>query len=84
MDIGAVLSRAWEIIWNHKVLWIFGILAGCATGANSGGSNFRYTFQNHELPGVQQFFNQIPEWQIAVLVGLVILIGLVLVVIAVF
>src|SRR3990172_9103802 len=23
MDIGGVLSRAWQIIWRHKVLWIF-------------------------------------------------------------
>jgi hypothetical protein len=37
MDYGNVLSRAWQITWKHKVLWIFGILAGCS----SGNSNFR-------------------------------------------
>jgi hypothetical protein len=26
-DFGKVLSRSWQIIWKHKVLWIFGILA---------------------------------------------------------
>lgn len=41
MDYGEVLSKAWKIIWNHKILWIFGILAGC--GANSGGGGARGT-----------------------------------------
>jgi hypothetical protein len=27
-DIGEVLSRAWQITWKHKVLWIIGILYG--------------------------------------------------------
>jgi hypothetical protein len=36
-NFGDVLSRAWQIIWKHKVLWIFGILAGCSRGS----SNFR-------------------------------------------
>ena len=31
MEIGEVLSRAWQIIWKHKVLWIFGILASCSS-----------------------------------------------------
>jgi len=33
-DFGDVLSRAWQIIWKHKVLWIFGILAGCSSGSS--------------------------------------------------
>ena len=33
-DFGDVLSRAWQIIWKHKVLWIFGILAGCSRGSS--------------------------------------------------
>ena len=41
-NFGEVLSRAWQIIWKHKVLWIFGIFAGCSRGSgnfrgNSGG-----------------------------------------------
>jgi len=33
MDYGNVLSRAWQIIWKHKVLWIFGILAAATAEA---------------------------------------------------
>jgi hypothetical protein len=40
-NFGEVLTRAWQIIWKHKVLWIFGIFAGCSRGGsfrgNSGG-----------------------------------------------
>ncbi len=41
-NFGEVLTRAWQIIWKHKVLWIFGIFAGCSRGTgnfrgNSGG-----------------------------------------------
>jgi hypothetical protein len=31
-NFGEVLSRAWQIIWKHKVLWIFGVLASCSQG----------------------------------------------------
>jgi hypothetical protein len=40
-NFGEVLSRAWQIIWKHKVLWIFGVLASCSQGGrgyNSGGN----------------------------------------------
>jgi hypothetical protein len=44
MDYGEVLSKSWRIIWKFKVLWIFGILAGC--GSNRGGSfNFNNNFR---------------------------------------
>jgi hypothetical protein len=43
-NFGEVLTRAWKIIWKHKVLWIFGILASCGRGGggNSGNSS-RYS-----------------------------------------
>ena len=42
MDYGSILSRAWKITWNNKILWIFGFLAGTSGGFNfrsSGGGN---------------------------------------------
>jgi hypothetical protein len=38
MDYGSLLSRAWQITWKHKILWLFGILAGF------GGGNFNGNF----------------------------------------
>lgn len=83
MDIGFVLSRAWQIIWKHKILWVFGILASCSS-TNYGTSNFRTSYQGEIAPQLQYTINQIPEWQIAVLVGIAILVILLLVVIAIF
>ncbi len=91
MDFGNVLTRAWEIIWKHKVLWIFGILAGCSNaggGGGGGGANSRVTTDSGNLPPeLQSFFNQfqnIPDWLIVLTVLVAILVILVLVVLAVF
>ena len=50
MDYGYSLSRAWEITWKFKVLWFFGILAGCSSSGSSGTSNTNYSEDFSELP----------------------------------
>jgi hypothetical protein len=38
MNYGKILEKAWKTIWKHKILWLFGVLAGCsATGSRGGG-----------------------------------------------
>lgn len=37
LNFGYILTRAWQIIWKYKILWVFGIFAGFAEG---GGGNF--------------------------------------------
>ncbi len=51
-NFGEVLTRAWQIIWKHKVLWIFGILASCGRGGggNSGGGNSGYDVSSGQQP----------------------------------
>lgn len=61
-NFGEVLTRAWQIIWKHKVLWIFGILAGCGRGGGGGGSNSGYSTSSNNLPPqMQQFFQNFAE-----------------------
>jgi hypothetical protein len=83
MNIGEVLSKAWKIIWKHKVLWIFGILAGCSGGGGGGGGNSVFSYQERAPSDIQPFFDQfanIPGWLIALIVaGIVILIFLLVV-----
>jgi hypothetical protein len=43
MDYGKVLSRAWEITWRWKALWILGFLAALGRGGGGGG-NYSYRF----------------------------------------
>jgi hypothetical protein len=46
LDYGSVLTRAWNIAWKNRVLWLFGILASCGRGGGGngggggGGTNF--------------------------------------------
>jgi hypothetical protein len=40
MDYGKVLSRAWEITWRWKVLWILGLLASLGSGFWGGGNAY--------------------------------------------
>jgi hypothetical protein len=37
-DIGKILKRAWQVLWNYRVLWIFGLLLALA-GATGGGAS---------------------------------------------
>lgn len=53
-DFGNVLTRAWQIVWRHKVLWIFGVLASCGRGggggSGGGGGNTGIQTQGPDLP----------------------------------
>jgi hypothetical protein len=44
MDYGKVLSRAWEITWRWKILWILGFLASLGRGLGNG--NPQYTLSS--------------------------------------
>jgi hypothetical protein len=93
MNYSEILSRAWQIIWKHKVLWIFGILAGCANsygggGGGGGGRNIQNPNSGQTpaqlqpyIDQIQHFFKSVPQqtWiLIAIGVGLLVLILMVL------
>jgi len=74
-NFGEVLTRAWQIIWKHKVLWIFGILAGCGQGGgggNGGGGNTGFDTQGQNLPPqVMRWFQAIEQnYQTYVAIGI--------------
>lgn len=87
-NFGEVLTRAWQIVWKNKVLWIFGILASCGRGGggngggNGGSSGGDGGFGNapNIPPQLEQWFQWLAENLVLFLVlicGLVLLIGLV-------
>ena len=66
-NFGEVLTRAWQITWKYKVLWIFGILAGCTNGGGggSGGGNsgYRYGPSDSNLPPeMKRFFHEMENF----------------------
>ncbi len=78
-DFGEVLTRSWQIIWKHRILWVFGILASFARGGgggNSGGSNNSDYSQDIPFqtdPRIQQFMRFIAEnWWVLVIAILII------------
>jgi hypothetical protein len=62
MDYGEVLSKAWKVIWKHKVLWIFGILASFGQGSGGGGGNGGGSGWRSSGNGTNPFSNLPPEW----------------------
>lgn len=66
MNYGDILTRAWQITWKYKVLWIFGILAGCGSSngnANGNSGNASYTQNADALPPeVIRFFERSLEF----------------------
>ena len=39
IDIGKILKRSWHILWNYRMLWIFGILLALTAGSRGGGNS---------------------------------------------
>jgi len=75
-DFGEVLTRAWQIIWKHKVLWIFGILASCGQSRSGGNSNSSTrtsgnggNFNSNMPPQFLQFANWLEShiWQFVII-----------------
>jgi hypothetical protein len=63
-NFGEILTRAWQIVWKNKVLWIFGILASCARGGgggSSGGGNSGYRSGSGDSPFSTNQFEQFGE-----------------------
>jgi hypothetical protein len=72
IDIGKILKRSWHILWNYRVLWIFGFLLAI-TGGGSGGSSSgsSYQFGNNSSNGSNgsnfnfqpgPFWNKLTDW----------------------
>jgi hypothetical protein len=70
INIGKILKRAWHILWNYKVLWIFGILlaitGGVRGGGNggSGGSGYQFNGSNNfqGIPSTNPTVQQFNQW----------------------
>jgi hypothetical protein len=83
-NIGEVLTRAWNIIWKHKILWVFGIFAVFARGGGGSGSgNSSYQTSSDELPfntdrlerGFYEFGSFLEQnWWIFIVIGVVIIV----------
>ena len=84
MDYGKILTRAWEITWRWKILWVLGFLAalGSGGGGGSSGGSSSYTTGGEDWDqwfGYTHYGPGIPAGVIAAIVGigcLVLIIGI--------
>ncbi|MFZ6030229.1 MAG: DUF7544 domain-containing protein [Chloroflexota bacterium] len=65
IDIEKILKRSWHILWNYRVLWIFGILLaitmGGGGGSGGGNSGTRYSVDDRDFSRPPNY-NNMPEW----------------------
>ena len=80
-NFGEVLTRAWQIIWKYKVLWVFGILASCGRGGGSGSGGAGRGGGGGTGPSGANGMDQFGQWasQHAGLVALIVIVALVLI-----
>jgi len=71
MDYGKVLTRAWEITWRWKILWILGFLAALGSGGGGGGGT-SYTTSSNDWGywGYEYYEPYIPPGVVAAIIGL--------------
>jgi hypothetical protein len=84
MDFGEVLSRAWQIIWKHKVLWIFGILASCTNSGGTGNPASTFTWQEEFPNQFERTFTEISDWQILAVIAAIFFVVLVIAIVVIF
>ncbi|RME89369.1 MAG: hypothetical protein D6770_04735, partial [Anaerolineae bacterium] len=76
------------IIWKHKILWIFGILAGCGRGGGGGGGNVDYSGgpDRGVPPRMMPFFRDLGQWleHNTWIIAVIILVVIVLTLLAIF
>ncbi len=75
MNYSAIVSKAWQYVWKHKILWLFALFAGSiiggATGtsfwtmggfrANNQGNFWKRIPDSHTWPnGIETWFKSIP------------------------
>lgn len=99
MEFGKIIRRAWDILWRHKALWVFGIAAALFGGQRlPSGPNMRYGLSQGDIERWRQGMPfmpgapfggaplpQIEQWGpiVAALIGLLFVIGLALFVVRV-
>ena len=64
MDPVKILKRAWHIVWNYRMLWVFGFILALTVGSSggSGNSGSRFSSTGSDEPRMeQQYDGEMPD-----------------------
>ena len=56
LDIKKILKRSWHILWNYRMLWVFGFILALAAGGPNYGNSSNYTMNDdgrRQRPGIE-------------------------------
>lgn len=79
MDYGKILRRSWDVIWNHKFMWVLGFLAALGSGASSGGGgsgNNGFNFNESDFAAAPEIFDNLGAIMAAMAAATAIILGL--------
>ena len=76
LDFGGVLRRAWQLTWNYKILWLFGIFSAALAGSagNGPGNNFPLDFNNPQRSLPVQMRDIDPNIALLIVLGVIVLV----------
>ncbi len=50
-----ILKRAWQILWQYRALWVFGIILALTTVSTTGQTGYRFGGNDKTSPSTQEF-----------------------------
>jgi len=59
MNYSAVVFKAWQYVWKHKILWLFALFAGSLIGGATGTSS--WTMNRSRANNQDHFWNRLPN-----------------------
>ncbi|HSN95105.1 MAG TPA: hypothetical protein VLR89_08600 [Anaerolineaceae bacterium] len=59
MNYSEVVSKAWQYVWKHKILWLFALFAGSIIGGATGTSS--WSMGRSRANNQDQFWNRLPN-----------------------
>lgn len=62
IHVERILKQSWHILWNYRILWIFGLLLAMTTGGAGSGSNWNFRGGNNNSAQPQSSM-PFPNWE---------------------
>ncbi|MHB8840511.1 MAG: DUF7544 domain-containing protein [Candidatus Aquicultor sp.] len=89
MEFGEFLNKSFKTVWDHRIIWFFGILFSLFNGFGSQGFNsINYTFNADQTgsfgSSIERYISRLSESQVILLVGALILLALLIALVSIF